>query len=1455
MQKTKERLLIFLLIITAISVFGIIHLFPNGSNTVYADVSGVKKAEEYSAPNDPYFSKQWTLSNENCGMSVQQAWEITTGSNRVAVGVMDTGIAVHEDLETNINRTKGYRAFRFEALSNDTTDIDGHGTMVAGIIGAVTNNGIGVAGISPSVEIIPLKISRQYSFEEDAVLRAIDYAKEHDIKILNFSFAGFGLNFKILNAVREYPGLFIWSAGNSGENVDEFENIEEFNLPNLISVGARDKNNQRSYWVDEYGSTGSSAFGKAVDIFAPGGTNTDLIDLSGLIYTTNKDNKYAENFKGTSAAAPHVAGVAALLLSIDPFMTGAELKQAIIDGSDMIEIDTPVGKQKVRNLNAYGALHSVWDFETKTISDTEVAITGVYDVKSERLMIPATYNGKKVVAIGDNVFRHLKMLKSVIISESVTSIGKEAFAGSSVEKVTFFRGEEELKIGNRAFADCDYLSDIIIPNRTVSIGYQAFADCDSLNEASFASGVLGNLEIGWEAFKDCRNIISANIPAKKTVIGDGAFSGCSKLNSFKIPTIIKSLSIGANAFENCYELKEMYIPEGADSIGDRAFVGCSNLQKVEIENSFYNRGNFTIGDRAFSGCGSLTYVDIPGQVTQIGNSCFQGCVELKNIFIQPASDKPLTIGDSAFYNTGLTSIKIPYRTSRIGNNAFAECSELTDVKFLDGTNKINIGSNAFYNCKKLVSVSIPNTVGSIGVGAFRNCSALSEITLWADFTEISDDLFNGCSALEKVTIYGKTTKIGNYAFSQCTSLTDIDLGDYSELQTIGDHAFDSTLIVAIDIPDGVTTIGNNAFAWCTRLSSVGISRDSGLTSIGDHAFDNTAISEIYLPDTVTSIGKFAFRNCEFLTSVTLPKDIESIENGVFSGCANLTEAVIPSGVTSIGESAFGSCEKLDNVVLPSGLKFIWTGAFEKCKTLSEIVIPKGVEIIDHSAFSDCKSLTDIIIPNTVTQLGESVFRNCSALEGLFFELGSSLLYIPDGMCCGCTALERVNIPSGAKEIGVRAFSDCYRLKYAPIGADDIIEEIWASAFYNCAFTEVVLPRTLQSLAYDTFDSCYMLQKIHITNTTNMMQIVGEADDLVPLIDLPVLDGIYVYDVQLAMEYKNIYDTLADYIVTVGFDWALVTDSDEISDRYLFDYVFNHNRDAYELINVVENEVVNGVLFYLTGNDVYDMSCYAEICCYDIPVIVITPGSVTEEMPYTIIKADDYSLGYGIAKSYIDGLYDYAGVYLYDILIDKECFPVIVPQSYRYNLSFLMGMSHVFGMPVKAVERYDELYDWKNENDVCFENWLCFIDSTNADIVKLTFNNNIGEYYVSCGFSYSRQYLSEFEYKFVIKNTSVITDIAEKHILGESYDFVDYTFDVDTEWIESNISTDYDHVIIDWYENEWMNDSYNALTQEDIESQKERYADILEFYADKSAYINDNNVCYIARTVTYIDPYM
>ena len=163
--------------------------------------------------NDTYFASNelWGLNGEY-GINAPEAWNITTGSKNVRVGILDTGIANHTDL--NANLTNGWDFFNDNSITSD--DTHSHGTLVAGIIGAVGNNNLGVVGVNWNVTLVPMQASNQvYELADDEVIKAIQWAKNkwgtsEQIDIINFSVAGFGQRTAVLEAIRGYKGLFVW---------------------------------------------------------------------------------------------------------------------------------------------------------------------------------------------------------------------------------------------------------------------------------------------------------------------------------------------------------------------------------------------------------------------------------------------------------------------------------------------------------------------------------------------------------------------------------------------------------------------------------------------------------------------------------------------------------------------------------------------------------------------------------------------------------------------------------------------------------------------------------------------------------------------------------------------------------------------------------------------------------------------------------------------------------------------------------------------------------------------------------------------------------------------------------------------------------------------------------------------------------------------------------------------
>ena len=314
-----------------------------------------------SIPNDSFYSRQWGLDTTSSGIRARYAWDFSNGetSPRIKVGIFENNVqSNHPDL----------RIIPGNFTPADGTNAD-HGTHVAGIIGAISNNTIGIAGIA-QVEIALLNrndfvTSLMWAFNNDTRIVNASFAYVESLNPLVFSSA----NVAHENAIRTFSsngGLLITSAGNQGDNTDQTPQFpagygDARNYPdinNVISVGAINQSVQRV--------SGTNYGENSVHIYAPGENIVSTFPTYNWSTVVEKYTQIAQGYastSGTSMAAPHVTGVAALLLSIYPDLTPAQLKNAILNSAEDITISVPTTDgtttQAVKKLNAFNAVKHV----------------------------------------------------------------------------------------------------------------------------------------------------------------------------------------------------------------------------------------------------------------------------------------------------------------------------------------------------------------------------------------------------------------------------------------------------------------------------------------------------------------------------------------------------------------------------------------------------------------------------------------------------------------------------------------------------------------------------------------------------------------------------------------------------------------------------------------------------------------------------------------------------------------------------------------------------------------------------------------------------------------------------------------------------------------------------------------------------------------------------------------
>ena len=287
-----------------------------------------------ATPNDPRFSQQWGLENgSGADISAPQAWDRTTGSEDVVIGVIDSGMDItHVDLKENLFKNTGeiagnnvdddgngyiddVRGWDFYNHDNDPMDAGAHGTHVAGTICAEGDNGLGVVGVLWRCKIMVLQFMGPTGGFTSGAMDALSYAVAKGVRVSNNSWGTNSLSTPLYTTIQNAQAighLYVAAAGNNGRDTDLVPLYPAaFDLDNIISVGSIQSNETPA---------GSSNFGAvSVDLHAPG---------VGILSTLS-DGSYG-TMSGTSMASPHVTGAAALLLSANPSLTYGEVRSLLL---------------------------------------------------------------------------------------------------------------------------------------------------------------------------------------------------------------------------------------------------------------------------------------------------------------------------------------------------------------------------------------------------------------------------------------------------------------------------------------------------------------------------------------------------------------------------------------------------------------------------------------------------------------------------------------------------------------------------------------------------------------------------------------------------------------------------------------------------------------------------------------------------------------------------------------------------------------------------------------------------------------------------------------------------------------------------------------------------------------------------------------------------------------------
>lgn len=609
-------------------------------------------------------------------------------------------------------------------------------------------------------------------------------------------------------------------------------------------------------------------------------------------------------------------------------------------------------------------------------------------------------------------------------------------------------GEEATIIG----CDADATGDVIIPDTlggfpVTAISLYAFAECESITGVSIPDSVK---KIGHYAFSDCTALKVVHIGKNVTEMGNNVFSNCTGLEKFSVSAdnaVYSSDENGVLYNKNKTELliypasnlsATYTVAENVKTIADSTFAGSKNVKTIVIVDNVT-----TIGANAFLGSRSLESVVIGKGVTTIGGDAFEGCEKLTGISVSADNAVYCSDENGVLYNKAKTEI-IKYPAGNV-KTSFTVPAGIDTLRVLSFSNAVN-----------LKSVTIGKSVKTIGASAFYGCINITDVYYEGSETEwkaINIGSNNNAILGAKITFAGGEEHGHSYTSGVTTAPTCTQTGvltykcecghSYTETIPAKGHAFKDNTCSACSLKEfAFTTDGTNAkiTAYNGTASAIVIPETIEgykVTAIADNAFENkTAVMSITLPASVKDIGSCAFYKTGYYNTNS------NWENGVLYIGTFLIEAndkvkgayTVKEGTTVIADFAFASRSEITSLNLPATLEVVGDSAFSGCTGIKDVtvditeedwknvVIGTGNEALTGAKFTykiiphehDFKVIEDV--KPTCTEAGYKVSK-CECGEETkedFAALGHKFV---NNVCSGCSERE-FNIAISGDEVTV-----------------------------------------------------------------------------------------------------------------------------------------------------------------------------------------------------------------------------------------------------------------------------------------------------------------------------------------------------------------------------------------------------------------------------------------------------